>query len=136
MIQKIFEKIVENPFSKTSIDELKLLSVAVWHRGFVPDVSNLTGVSALKAMYLIDNLMRFNCVSFESKLKLKSCISELSVKVIYQKSGLTNLRLSKLAMHYGLNEDLKLKIRECLYYQTRHYSAIERKRLPRGKRYF
>lgn len=127
-MQEIFLKIVENPFSQISMGEFTDVSIAIWHRGFVPNVSGLDGLSALKAMYVLDSLRRFNCMSDDSKIELKTCISTLSRKVIYQKSYSNEVKVSKLAMHYGLNEDLKKQLRECLDFQTRHYSRIEKMR--------
>lgn len=128
IMQEIFLKIVENPFSQISMGEFADVSIAIWHRGFVPNVSGLYGLSALKAMYVLDSLRRFNCMSSESKIEMKTCISTLSRKVIYQKLNSNEIRVSKLAMHYGLNEDIKNQLRECLNFQTRHYSRIEKER--------
>ncbi len=61
-VQEKFDVLVRNKLSKASFEDVKTVALAIWYDGFVPSVEHLKGLSAQVAGYIIDKLMRFNCV--------------------------------------------------------------------------
>lgn len=125
--QNAFNKIVENPFSETSSEDLKLVVLAIWHSGFVPSVVDITDdLAARKAIYLIDRLMRFNCVSDLQQDKLIAQIDALAeaFEVVQREGQRPNRKVCLHAWRWGLEEDLKLKIRALLPFQKRHCLSV------------
>jgi hypothetical protein len=117
--QKAFDSLVMKDFSMASFEDVKTVALAMWHENFVPCVEHLADKSAQAAGYVVDKLMRFNCVSRELKgllsallAKLRAVVSVVPVKV---------RGCDKLAQNWGLMSDLKLQVRQLLEFQTRHY---------------
>ena len=124
--QTSFERLVSQDFKHASFDDVKLVVLAVWHEGFIPDISQLDEIYAARsANYLLDKLKRFNCVPLQQKMKLNRVISLLTSRFELDNVPNTTLDLDSplesLAIRWGLNSDLKLMIRQLLPYQTRHY---------------
>lgn len=123
--QLAFERLVSRDFKEASLDDVKSLALAIWHESFVPDVSKLDAKSSRSANYLLDKLMRYNCVTREEKNNLREVIHILSQRFdLHADNGseiCPNTKLDKLAIRWGLESDLKQMLREMLPYQTRHY---------------
>ncbi|MBV1843607.1 hypothetical protein KSX29_23670 [Photobacterium ganghwense] len=94
----------------------------MWHENFVPRVDHLTDFSAQAAGYVVDKLMRFNCVSQELKRRLCELVARLRATV--KISPVEVKGCDKLAQQWGLMCDLKLQVRQLLEFQTRHYSHV------------
>lgn len=118
--QEVFERLVSKSFSKASFDDVKTVTLAVWHENFVPAVEHLSSNAKKAAGYLVDKLMRFSCVSAELKAVLRELLSKLKSTVTVVCST-AKRGTDKLAQQWGLDSDLKLQIRELLEFQTRHY---------------
>lgn len=125
--QLAFDRLVSQDFKKSSSDDVKTVVLAVWYENFVPDVSKLDFNSARAACYLLDRLMRYNCVSFERQERLLSIINLLSLEFNLDDEIVisTDFKVDKSARRWGLNSDLKLILREMLPYQTRHYKHMK-----------
>ncbi|ENV71695.1 hypothetical protein F946_02775 [Acinetobacter johnsonii ANC 3681] len=117
--QEVFDRLVSSEFSLVSFEDVKTVALAMWHENFVPQVKHLSEFSAKAAGYIVDKLMRFNCVSQELKAKLRNVLTELKAKFSFTPVKVKNC--DKLAQNWGLAEDLKQQVRELLEYQTRHY---------------
>ncbi|MEZ9708667.1 hypothetical protein AB4254_08345 [Vibrio breoganii] len=121
--QNAFERLVSEDFDHADLADLKLLTLAVWYQAFVPDVEVLELKEARPACYLLDRLMRFNCVSPGQQAKLIAAIDILSKKYDVQREGVlsTDRKMDKHARSWGLDSGLKLMFKKMLPYQTRHY---------------
>jgi hypothetical protein len=98
--QRTFDRSVSYDFHQASLEDVKEVALAIWHVNFVPVVDHLSGKSALAAGYVIDKLMRFNCVSQELKSKLREVLSELK---FFVNVTLVNVKgCDKLAQKWGL----------------------------------
>ncbi|MCE0494664.1 hypothetical protein [Vibrio salinus] len=135
--QQAFDRLVTNDFRHASIDDVKIVAIAIWHEDFIPDVNDLDSVDSAKAAcYVIDKLMRFNCVDGEQQKKLINVLNSVSrrFELIPLLDLERNQGLDLLARKWGLKSDLKLMTRKLLYYQTRHYKHtplhIKAKRIP------
>ena len=124
--QQAFDRLVSRDFAEASFDDVKSVVLAVWHEHFVPDVSRLDANSARAASYLLDRLMRYNCVTPEEQRKLHGVVCLLSRKFNLEKVAVitSDRRVDKSARRWGLKSDLKLMLREMLPYQTRHYRHV------------
>ena len=118
--QEVFERLVSKSFSKASFDDVKTVTLAVWHENFVPTVEHLSSNAKKAAGYIVDKLMRFSCVSAELKAVLRELLSKLKSMVVVACCA-AKRGTDKLAQQWGLDSDLKLQIRELLEFQTRHY---------------
>ena len=117
--QEVFERLVSREFSSASVEDVKTVALAMWHENFVPNVDHLPESSAKAAGYVVDKLMRFNCVPQERKSNLRDVLTRL--KAISPVSPVSVRGCDKLAQNWGLATDLKAQVRELLEYQTRHY---------------
>ncbi len=120
--QEVFDRLVSSEFSLASFDDVKAVALAMWHENFVPSVTHLSETSAKAAGYVVDKLMRFNCVSQELKVKLREVLA-----VLKERFSFTPVKVKgceKLAQSWGLATDLKQQVRELLEYQTRHYKHV------------
>ncbi|MGI3043421.1 hypothetical protein ACRTDM_16985 [Shewanella algae] len=120
--QEVFDRLVSSEFSLGSFEDVKTVALAIWHENFVPKVTHLSESSARAAGYVVDKLMRFNCVSQELKAKLRGVLAQL--KSMFSFTPVKPVKIEgcdKLAQSWGLTTDLKLQVRELLEYQTRHY---------------
>ncbi len=119
--QKAFERLVTKDFSLASFDDLKAVSLAVWHENWSPSVNGLPSDSKRAAVYLLERLMRFNCVSDERYDELEGVLRSLNFDYANITPS-TNTKVSRPARKLGLNSDLKLMLNQMLPYQTRHYT--------------
>ncbi|MFV8385367.1 hypothetical protein ACNO5E_14865 [Vibrio parahaemolyticus] len=117
--QEVFDRLVSSEFSLASFEDVKAVALAMWHENFVPKVTHLPETSAKAAGYVVDKLMRFNCVSPELKAKLRDVLTVL--KGMFSFTPVKVKGCEKLAQSWGLATDLKQPVRELLEYQTRHY---------------
>lgn len=118
--QEVFDRLVSSEFSLASFEDVKAVALAMWHENFVPKVAHLSESAARAAGYVVDKLMRFNCVPQALKEKLRQVLASLKstfgVKPVAVVEG-----CDKLALDWGLTSDLKHQVRQLLDYQTRHY---------------
>ncbi|SJN58157.1 hypothetical protein VR7878_02682 [Vibrio ruber DSM 16370] len=121
--QQAFDRLVSRDFNEALSEDVKSVALAVWHENFVPDISQLDSNSARSASYLLDRLMRYNCVTPEEQKKLLNVVALLSRKFGLETATVVSLdhRVDKYARKWGLKSDLKLMLRAMLPYQTRHY---------------
>ncbi|WP_019503377.1 hypothetical protein [Pleurocapsa sp. PCC 7319] len=118
-----FRKIVHSPLSDISVEELKPIALGIWHEGFTPNLHGLNDEELQKAGYLIDRLMRFNCVPERRKLELMAIVTEVKISL---KNVLisppSSINVEPLARKWNLTEDVSLLIQPLLEFQTRHYT--------------
>lgn len=119
--QKAFNRLVSQDFNSASFDDVKVVALAVWHENFVPVVKGLSDSAKKAAGYLVDKLMRFNCVSNELKKQLGVLLESLKNTVVTSPANMKKKGCEKLAQSWGLVSDLKLQVRQLLEFQTRHY---------------
>ncbi|HFQ4920905.1 TPA: hypothetical protein ACGUPI_003182 [Vibrio vulnificus] len=117
--QQAFVSLVTKDFSMASFEDVKTVALAMWHEGFVPSVENLPESAMAAAGYVVDKLMRFNCVSVELKERLRNVLDRLRASFSFVVSQVKGC--DKLALDWGLSSDLRAQVRELLPYQTRHY---------------
>lgn len=127
-VNKTFWRVVSKRFSQASIDELKVVALAVWYQDdYSPDFSGLQGTEALKAGYLVDRLRRYRCVPKARKQRLKQLVSPLRSQVPSTSTrdlSSTPHRVESLAKEWGLEEDVSSLMPGLLEYQTRHYNHV------------
>jgi len=89
-----------------------------------------------RALYLVDVLRRFSCMSEERSTELKAIVASGAAFKPYARSTVAAERVSKfqldaLAHEWGLEEDVCQQMQHVLQFQTRHYAATQRpQRLP------
>jgi hypothetical protein len=132
------ETLVKKPLDKA--DDVALVSAAkaVWY-------SNSDLISAAQAFlsqhtdevelrragYLLERLTRFSCVTDSRALEVFKAL-ELFLRstpkqaVTSQTAVALRKRRDELALSWGLNEGLGLKVQTLLPFQTRHYEAEQR----------
>ncbi|WP_318521101.1 hypothetical protein [Photobacterium leiognathi] len=126
--QVAFERLVKNEFENATFDDLKRVALAIWYEGFVPTVDQLDSGSIGAACYLLDRLMRYNCVTIEEQRKLITVINELADRLPMANPDYTNLSVDKAARKWGLHRDLKLMLKMMIPFQTRHYKHTKSER--------
>lgn len=121
--QKAFYQLVEKDFAEAEFDTLKLVALSIWYEDFVPNVNFLDPKSARAACYLLDRLMRYNCVTYDRQNELLKLIDQLTLKYNIQaiKVEGRDRNLSKAAIKWGVKSDLKVLLKKMTPYQTRHY---------------
>ena len=117
--QEIFDRIVSNDYK---FEDIKSVTLAIWHENFIPEVNHLSRPSAQIAGYLIDKLRRYNCVSLENKIQLRKLVVELKIK--FNIVFIENKKYEQLANDWNLDFDLRKEIKQLLYYQKRHYKHL------------
>lgn len=124
--QYAFDRLVTNDFSDASYSDVKTVVLSIWHEDFVPKVKHLDSDSARAASYVLDRLMRYNCVSVEQQQLLLSTLKQLSskfeVKVEVRDAPAPDRKVDKAARKWGLKNDLKAMLKQMLPFQTRHYN--------------
>lgn len=121
--QTAFNKLVSSDLENVCFDDLKTVALAMWYEDFVPDSSNFSGNDSQVAGYVVDKLMRFNCVPKETKLKLGEFVRQQKNFVQAPVNEMRELRgRDKLALSWGLGSDLKHYVKDLLPFQTRHYA--------------
>lgn len=118
-----FRKIVNSPLSDISVEELKPIALGIWHEGYTPNLHGLNDEELQKAGYLLDRLMRFNCVSNNRKLELMAIVAEVKLSLKNTLSSPpSSISVEPLARKWNLTEDISLLIQPLLKFQTRHYT--------------
>ncbi|MCG9647090.1 hypothetical protein L1D24_00755 [Vibrio brasiliensis] len=117
--QDAFQRLISHEPEQADFKDLKMLALAIWYEEFTPDVTHVSGYEAQVTCYLLERLIRFNCVS-DSRYYELECIIKLIEKklVIVPSSG---HKISKFARKWGLNSDMTALIHKLLPYQRRHY---------------
>ncbi|MBC3385617.1 hypothetical protein [Pseudomonas sp. SWRI179] len=88
-------------------------------------------VELRRAGYLLERLTRFSCVTDNRALEVFKAL-ELFLRstpkqaIISQTAVALRKRRDELALSWGLNEGLGLKVQTLLPFQTRHYEAEQR----------
>ncbi|CAH7402715.1 conserved hypothetical protein [Vibrio chagasii] len=126
--QDCFNHLVRTQLMNADYDRVRVVTLAIWHEGFIPDVSELDEPSARAACYLIDKLRRFNCVETDSYWKLTDQMLYLieTHEISPDETKKLECRgLDRLAVRWGLDCDLRQVFRKLLPYQTRHYKHIK-----------
>lgn len=75
--QTAFNTLVSKDFSQAMLEDVKVVALAMWYENFVPVVSHLSKRSAAYAGYVVNRLVRFNCVSADLKSKLRGVLVSL-----------------------------------------------------------
>lgn len=119
-LSSLFEQVVSSSFSTLTSRELLDIALAIWYENYLPSISHLNSLQQRKAGYLIDRLMRYNCVDKSRKLELLKLVNTLKSNS-YSPDNLVNTDAEPLAVTWGLNEDISELMPDLLMYQTRHY---------------
>ena len=118
-----FKKVVSYPLATLSAEEFKPIALGVWHEDYTPELNNMNLVELQKAGYLIDRLMRYNCVSVDRKVELLGLVKDIKQKLPQQTQAASSLKdVEPLAKKWNLKEDISRLMSSLLEYQTRHYS--------------
>lgn len=118
-VQNEFEKLVKSEPEDVVFEELKVVALAIWYQSFTPNVSFVsTQHQARMTCYLLERLIRFNCVNSERYDELEEVIRTLESQVTIE--PVETQCVSKAARRWGLKSDLKQLFIELLPYQTRH----------------
>lgn len=117
--QNVFEKLVSKEFSYSEIDDLKTICIATWYENFIPEINYFSEDELRRSAYLVDKLMRFNCVSKEQKYQLKHILDSIKQKLFFEDNFLANVE--PLAKKWNINSDIQHLFRELLFLQKRHY---------------
>ncbi len=83
-----------------------------------------------RALYLIDRLRRYPCLTPSKATQLKELLMPyFFLKPVEQtpiaKGLIDSYRLDKLAFDWGLDEDISVQMKDVLQYQTRHFAATQ-----------
>lgn len=117
-----FQRLVTHHFEQASLEDVKTVALGLWYENFTPDFTQLPQnnlQSQCRAGYLIDRLLRYNCVSDERKQALFANLTALKAQL--KPTANDNPQVEPLAKHWGLDQDLKRLAKALLPYQTRHY---------------
>jgi hypothetical protein len=118
-----FRKVVSSPLATLSVEELKPIALGVWHEDYTPELNDMNLVELQKAGYLIDRLMRYNCVSVDRKIELLGLVKDIKQNLPQETQAVSSLRnVDPVAKKWNLKEDVSRLISSLLEYQTRHYS--------------
>jgi hypothetical protein len=123
-VDNLFTQATLNSFSTLKVEDLKTIALAIWYENFTPDVWSLDHASIeqqQKAAYLIDRLMRYNCVSVERKFELLRLVQYFQTQLHFLPYSTENYHVEPLAQAWGLKEDVSRLMPPLLEYQTRHY---------------
>ena len=104
-LSSLFKQVISNSFATTEVEDLKTIALAFCHENYLPSISNLDSLQQKRAGYLIDRLMRYNCVSKSHKLELLRLVKTLQ-NDISSPINLSESDVEPLAMKWGLNEDI------------------------------
>ncbi|MEZ5477942.1 MAG: hypothetical protein R3E95_10795 [Thiolinea sp.] len=120
--ESVFQKLATQELHSASLEDVKKLALAVWYEEFTPSFNALPQddrSALLRAGYLLDRLLRYNCVSTERKKKLFAQVKMLREQVCPIETSME--RLDPLAKSWELTQDLRHLSQDLLHYQTRHY---------------
>lgn len=118
-------KTVSSPLATLSAEDLKPIALAVWHEEYVPNLNfqDLELHELQRAGYVVDRLMRFNCVSNDRKRELMELVKDVKNNLPQEFThASTSQNVEPLAKKWNLGEDISHAIQALLPYQTRHYN--------------
>ncbi|MEM8718370.1 MAG: hypothetical protein AAGE84_03545 [Cyanobacteria bacterium P01_G01_bin.39] len=120
-----FRKAVSSPLDTLSAEDLKPIALAVWHEDYAPNLNDMELHELQRAGYVVDRLMRFNCVSNDRKRELMGLVKDVK-ETLPQESLkiLVSQNVEPLARKWNLSEDISRAIQALLPYQTRHYNHV------------
>ena len=134
----LLEAVTQQRLSQVASDSLVELAKQLWYeeRNLVPVLQREVAgklrepEQKLRALYLVDLLRRFPCVSTDKAARLKGFVSSWSsLKPAERSPRATQLvsryQLDKLAYEWGLEEDVSKQMQDVLAFQTRHYAATQ-----------
>lgn len=121
-LDRQFRNVVSSPLSSLSVEEFKPIVLGIWYEGYTPNLDQMKSDELRKAGYLVDRLMRFNCVCDDRKLELMELVEEVKY-TLGQKTQVVSSKINvePLARKWNLNEDISFIVQSLLEYQTRHY---------------
>ncbi len=135
-------RLASAPLREASSELLSELALIVWYADDAldnlqsvldNDLDDCSELIRRRAIYLVDRLRRFPCVTNEKAFQLKIFVfSHEALKPGFRSEKANQLlsthKLEKLAFDWGLDEDVGPQIKDVLQLQTRHFAAtLERK---------
>lgn len=133
----LFREFYRSPLSNASVELLKQLALELWYGDL--DTEKLVGnelsseslspLQARRAIYLVDRLISFPCLSRSKAKALRSVVKvqEAQLKIHSPSKRAERLfkehKLDKKAFEWGLQEDITIQMKSLLGYQTRHFAA-------------
>jgi len=119
LVQSAFIRLATGDLRKSEYADVKMLALAIWYEGFIPDITAVPETYTNQAGYLIDKLMRYSCVNSNQKSKLRDVRNALNAK---RKVGEKSYQArDQLAREWGLSYDINHHAHQLLPYQRRHY---------------
>lgn len=132
----LFRAFYRSPPSTVSVELLTKLALEIWYGELKIEYlikNELSGESidsdqARRALYLVDRLISFPCLSdikaksLQSILTLWGDLKDIPPSKVGQQL-LMNYKLDKKALRWGLEEDITAQMKSLLKYQTRHFAA-------------
>lgn len=129
-------RLASAPLCEASSELLAELALVVWYAdSAVPGLQSVLDCMVVgpelmlrRAIYLIDRLRRFPCITNEKASQLKRVVDNFSALKATEYSGNipshSCFRGSEvLACAWGINEDVNRQMKFILHYQTRSYAA-------------
>ncbi|WP_103654445.1 hypothetical protein [Agarilytica rhodophyticola] len=115
-------RVAESRLRNTSVEDIVAVALAVWHEGFVPDVSwakKLNPTSQRVVGYALEFLAGFNVLCHEERECLLSFSNQLrSADIPYVEP---DPHRDDLATDWGLKHDITPYFEHLSHFQTRHY---------------
>jgi hypothetical protein len=129
-------RLASTPLCEASSELLSELALIVWYAdnavaGLQSVLDHMEGGSELmlrRAIYLIDRLRRFPCITNEKAIQLKKLVAHFNTLKAADHLEETSRSLSiqkpeALAYGWGLDEDVTIQMKHVLQFQTRHYAS-------------
>lgn len=128
-------RLASAPLCEASSELLAELALIVWFADdavesiqyiLSNDMAGCTGLMRRRALYLVDRLRRFPCITNEKATLLKALVTSndfLKPAFFTKKADrlLSGSRLERLAYDWGLEDDVGRQMKDVLELQTRHY---------------
>ncbi|HLD68480.1 MAG TPA: hypothetical protein VJA19_20870 [Pseudomonas sp.] len=133
----LLESVTQQRPSQVTSASLVALAKQLWYedRNLVPvlqrEVAGWRNTEQKqRALYLVDLLRRFPCVSTDKAARLKNfviCWTSLkpAQPSLHASQLVARYQLDKLANEWGLEEDVSKQMQDVLAFQTRHYAATQ-----------
>ena len=134
----LLDGVAKPPFSQLNPASLAELAKHLWYAevDLMPQLQQCVASNTLdaeqkrRALYLVDSLRRFSCVSDEKAMQLKHFLAvwgDLKPKQQSPQAAdlVVQFKLDKLASEWGLNEDVTAIMMAVLPFQTRHYASAQ-----------
>ncbi|MCG8610149.1 MAG: hypothetical protein MI864_06390 [Pseudomonadales bacterium] len=132
--QKVYSalsRVAKTGLLNTPVDDLVMVVLAVWHEGFVPEVSwanKLDPQSKLVVGYMAEFLAGFNVLCTEERSKLLEFSAKL--KPLHPTCVDPDNYRDELATEWGLEHDLAAYFEYFSHFQTRHYGHHSKYKRP------